>query len=197
MQYTGWVAQLSLCVSQSVYVCVDVISLMSAKNEFTSVSLLLFFTLVTKILQLPQSCPLLWVKNLKVQVMLCSLLVLSLCSVILLQLQHCCCFSEYCFHSFFSLVSMAFLFFPKKSDTQTALRRPSSTMLFLCSVTSAPWFYKGAAQFRAFIQEVSVVTRNIVSQWRQASSRDDRWTNCWQWALSSIFLILDANEWSN
>lgn len=115
MQCTGWVAQLSLCVSQSVYVCVDVISLMSAKNEFTSVSLLLFFTLVTKILQLPQSCPLLWVKNLKVQVMLCSLLVLSLCSVILLQLQHCCCFSEHCFHSFFSLVSMAFLFFPKKA----------------------------------------------------------------------------------
>lgn len=157
MQCTGWVAQLSLCVSQSVYVCVDVISLMSAKNEFTSVSLLLFFTLVTKILQLPQSCPLLWVKNLKVQVMLCSLLVLSLCSVILLQLQHCCCFSAHYFHSFFSLVSMAFLFFPKKSDTQTALRRPISEVVsppppiecfFLCSVTSAPWFYKGAAQFR-------------------------------------------------
>lgn len=129
MQCTGWVAQLSLCVSQSVYVCVDVISLMSAKNEFTSVSLLLFFTLVTKILQLPQSCPLLWVKNLKVQVMLCSLLVLSLCSVILLQLQHCCCFSAHYFHSFFSLVSMAFLFFPKKSDTQTALRRPISEVV--------------------------------------------------------------------
>lgn len=139
MQCTGWVAQLSLCVSQSVYVCVDVISLMSAKNEFTSVSLLLFFTLVTKILQLPQSCPLLWVKNLKVQVMLCSLLVLSLCSIILLQLQHCCCFSEHYFHSFFSLVSMAFLFFPKKSDTQTALRRPSSEVVLfsvLCNIST-------------------------------------------------------------
>lgn len=136
MKCTGWVAQFSLCVSQSVYVCVDVIGLMSAKNEFTSVSLLLFFTLLTKILQLPRSCPLLWVKNLKVQVMLCSLLVLSLCSVILLQLQHCCCFSEHYFHSFFPLVSMAFLFFPKNQT------------LTLCSVTSAPWFYKGAAQFR-------------------------------------------------